>query len=215
MFAVLGLNVSPYLPLPVVISCLKYRVNLCNEMLFSSSMTCWMLENRKQFQAEITLSLPAQNVRASKSNQLLQHFHLVDHVSQLSWMYPTHVKNNRPFSRSHPVPAYQLLCHVINGKPVHSNLADCVFAFAFAILFNDFQWEICQIYCSKLKQYLQERGVTVSGYCRPLIVELPNAVDSLQMPVNRNFQNVVYVFDSASVTLEELGIDDPGPSLIL
>ena len=33
----------------------------------------------------------------------------------------------------------------------------------------------------QLKQYLQERGVTVSGYRRPLLLELANAVDRVQL----------------------------------
>ena len=40
----------------------------------------------------------------------------------------------------------------------------------------------------KLKEYLQERGVTVTGYRRALLVELANAVDRIQLPVDPDFQ---------------------------
>ena len=60
--------------------------------------------------------------------------------------------NNRPFSRSCRVPADLLLCHVTTGKPIHSNTAVCVLTFAFEIRFNDFQREICKIYCSTIEK---------------------------------------------------------------
>ena len=61
----------------------------------------------------------------------------------------------------------------------------------------------------QLKKYLQERGVTVSGYRRPLLVELANAVDRVQLPVDPDFQNVACAFDSINNKLNELGIDNP------
>ena len=49
---------------------LKYRVILCDEMLLNTGLTgmlkCFQMSgDRKQFQAEITLSLPADNVTAN------------------------------------------------------------------------------------------------------------------------------------------------------
>ena len=43
---------------------------------------------------------------------------------------------------------------------------------------------------------LKERGVTVSGYRRPLLVEQAKAVDRVQLPVDHDFHNV----GSASVS---------------
>jgi len=66
-----------------------------------------------------------------------------------------------------------------------------------------------------LKQYLQERGATVSGYWQPLLVELANAVGRVQLPVDpdivmtTDFQNVVSAFHLVSDKLKPLGINDP------
>ena len=57
----------------------------------------------------------------------------------------------------------------------------------------------------QLKKYLQERGVTdVSGYRRPILVELANAVDRVQSPVDPDFQNIACAFDSIKDKLNEL-----------
>jgi hypothetical protein len=69
--------------------------------------------------------------------------------------------------------------------------------------------KFCKYTVPQLKQYLEERGVTVSGYRRPLLLELANAVDRVQLPVDPDFQNVVSAFDSVSDKLKVLGIDDP------
>ena len=39
----------------------------------------------------------------------------------------------------------------------------------------------------KQKEYLQERGVTVTGYRRALVVEFDNAFDRIQLPVDPDF----------------------------
>jgi hypothetical protein len=86
------------------------------------------------------------------------------------------------------------------GKPVHSNSAVCVFvclllhAKYYSMTFNE---KFVNYTVPHLKQYLQERSVTVAGYRRPLLVELANAgeaVDRVQLPCNRDFQNVARVF---------------------
>jgi len=58
---------------------------------------------------------------------------------------------------------------------------------------------------SELKQYLQKRGVTVSGYRRQLLVELASAVFKCKLPVDPDFQQI----DSKTSTtckLKKLGI---------
>ena len=39
-----------------------------------------------------------------------------------------------------------------------------------------------------LKKYLQERGVSVTGYLKTLLVEIASAVDRMFLPVDPNFE---------------------------
>ena len=41
---------------------------------------------------------------------------------------------------------------------------------------------------AELKKYLQERGVSVSGYLKTLLVEIASAVQRMVLPVDPNFQ---------------------------
>ena len=41
---------------------------------------------------------------------------------------------------------------------------------------------------AELKKYLQERGVSVSGYLKTLLVEIASAVERMVLPVDPNFQ---------------------------
>ena len=75
--------------------------------------------------------------------------------------------------------------------------------------------KFCKYTVPLLKKYLQERGVTVSGYRRPLLVELANAVDRVQLPVDPDFQNVVCAFDSVSDKLKSLEIDESNENLVV
>ena len=39
----------------------------------------------------------------------------------------------------------------------------------------------------ELKQYLKERGVAISGYLKPTLVEIANAVEKMMLPINPKF----------------------------
>ena len=41
---------------------------------------------------------------------------------------------------------------------------------------------------AELKRYLQERGVSVRGYLKTLLVEIASAVDRMFLPVDPNFE---------------------------
>ena len=41
---------------------------------------------------------------------------------------------------------------------------------------------------AKLKKYLQDRGVLVSGYLKPSLVEIASAVEWMVLPVDPNFE---------------------------
>jgi len=41
---------------------------------------------------------------------------------------------------------------------------------------------------AELKKYLQERGVSVSGYLKTSLVEIASAVERMVLPVVRNFE---------------------------
>ena len=40
----------------------------------------------------------------------------------------------------------------------------------------------------ELKEYLQARGVTVTGYLKPALVEIANAVQKMMLPLDPNFE---------------------------
>ena len=54
----------------------------------------------------------------------------------------------------------------------------------------------------QLKHYLQDRGVTVSGYRRALLLELANAVDRCQLPTDPDYQQI----DTAGSIIEKLQV---------
>lgn len=56
----------------------------------------------------------------------------------------------------------------------------------------------------ELKQYLKERGVTVSGYLKPALVEIANAVEKMMLPIDPNFEK----HDSLHENEEKLIIHD-------
>ena len=60
---------------------------------------------------------------------------------------------------------------------------------------------------TQLKHYLQERGVTVSGYRKSLLVELAVAVDRCQLPVDPDFQKID-AHRTLADKLKQLGITD-------
>ena len=41
---------------------------------------------------------------------------------------------------------------------------------------------------AELKKYLQERGVSVSGYLKTSLVEIASAVERMVLPVDPNFE---------------------------
>ena len=40
----------------------------------------------------------------------------------------------------------------------------------------------------ELKEYLQARGITVTGYVKPALVEIANAVQKMMLPLDPNFE---------------------------
>ena len=42
---------------------------------------------------------------------------------------------------------------------------------------------------AELKKYLQDRGVSVSGYLKPSLEEIASAVERMVLPVDPNFEN--------------------------
>ena len=40
----------------------------------------------------------------------------------------------------------------------------------------------------ELKEYLQARGITVTGYLKPALVEIANAVQKMMLPLDPNFE---------------------------
>ena len=55
---------------------------------------------------------------------------------------------------------------------------------------------------AELKEYLQERGISASGYLKTSLVEIASAVEKMVLPVDPNFEK-----DDAT-TLDELIIHD-------
>ena len=41
---------------------------------------------------------------------------------------------------------------------------------------------------AELKKYLQDRGVSVSGYLKPSLVEIASAVERMVLPIDPNFE---------------------------
>ena len=41
---------------------------------------------------------------------------------------------------------------------------------------------------AELKKYLQDRGILVSGYLKPSLVEIASAVEWMVLPVDSNFE---------------------------
>ena len=46
-----------------------------------------------------------------------------------------------------------------------------------------------QMNLANLKQYLQERGVTVNGYLKGALVEIACAVEKMMLPLDPNFEH--------------------------
>ena len=80
----------------------------------------------------------------------------------------------RPFSRWRMVPAYPLLpgrSQIIATRHLRVKL------FVYSSLKIDANDKFSKYTVPTLKEYLQERGVTVTGYRRALVVEFANAFD--------------------------------------
>src|SRR6056300_361148 len=60
---------------------------------------------------------------------------------------------------------------------------------------------------SQLKKYLQERGVSVSGYLKTSLVEIASSVERLNLPIDPNFEKVELT--STGLTINDMHIPDP------
>ena len=59
----------------------------------------------------------------------------------------------------------------------------------------------------ELKEYLQARGVTVTGYLKPALVEIANAVQKMMLPLDSNFE--CRDDSERKLTIHENEIEDP------
>ena len=63
---------------------------------------------------------------------------------------------------------------------------------------------------AELKKYLQERGVSVSGYLKTLLVEIASAVEKMVVPVDPNFEKD-QTTDAEKLIIYEMLIPNPFP----
>ena len=61
---------------------------------------------------------------------------------------------------------------------------------------------------AELKNYLQDRGVSVSGYLKPSLVEIASAVERMVLPVDPNFEKD-QTNASGTVIIYDMLIPDP------
>ena len=61
---------------------------------------------------------------------------------------------------------------------------------------------------AELKKYLQERGVSVSGYLKTLLVEIASAVEKMVVPVDPNFEKD-QTTDAEKLIIYEMLIPNP------
>ena len=63
---------------------------------------------------------------------------------------------------------------------------------------------------AELKKYLQERGVSVSGYLKGSLVEIASAVERMLLPVDPNFEKD-QTSDADKLIIHDIVIPDPFP----
>ena len=61
---------------------------------------------------------------------------------------------------------------------------------------------------AELKKYLQDRGVSVSGYLKPSLVEIASAVERMVLPVDPNFEKDE-TNDAGTLIIHDMVIPDP------
>ena len=61
---------------------------------------------------------------------------------------------------------------------------------------------------AELKKYLQDRGVSVSGYLKPSLVEIASAVERMVLPVDPNFEKD-QTNDAGTLIIHDMVIPDP------
>ena len=59
-----------------------------------------------------------------------------------------------------------------------------------------------------LKKYLQDRGVSVSGYSKPSLVEIPSAVERMVLMVDPKFEKD-HKNDTGTLIIHDMAIPDP------
>ena len=62
---------------------------------------------------------------------------------------------------------------------------------------------------AELKKYLQERGVSVSGYLKTSLVEIADAVERMVLPVDPNFESkgsVSHLMDDLDLIIEQVEV---------
>ena len=60
---------------------------------------------------------------------------------------------------------------------------------------------------SQLKKYLQDRGVSVSGYLKTSLVEIASSVEKMNLPIDPNFEKVELT--STGIMINDMHIPDP------
>ncbi|KXJ26833.1 uncharacterized protein LOC110239144 [Exaiptasia diaphana] len=61
---------------------------------------------------------------------------------------------------------------------------------------------------SQLKKYLQDRGVSVSGYLKTSLVEIASSVEKMNLPIDPNFEKVELT-STSGIILNDMHIPDP------
>ena len=61
---------------------------------------------------------------------------------------------------------------------------------------------------AELKKYLQDRGVSVSGYLKPSLVEIASAVERMVLPLDPNFEKD-QANDGGTLIINDMVIPNP------
>ena len=61
---------------------------------------------------------------------------------------------------------------------------------------------------AQLKDYLQSRGVSVSGYLKPALIEIATAVNKMMLPLISNFEDKA-ALDNETICIKEMEVRNP------
>lgn len=61
---------------------------------------------------------------------------------------------------------------------------------------------------AQLKDYLQSRGVSVSGYLKPALIEIATAVNKMMLPLISNFEDKA-ALDNETIYIKEMEVRNP------